>query len=29
MRLLVLATTTRDGRPISGTVDGFFHRGEH
>lgn len=28
MRLLVLATTTRDGRPITGTVDGFFHRGE-
>ena len=28
MRLLVLATTTRDGRPITGMVDGFFHRGE-
>ena len=28
MRLLVLATTTRDGRPLTATVDGFFHRGE-
>jgi nitroimidazol reductase NimA-like FMN-containing flavoprotein (pyridoxamine 5'-phosphate oxidase superfamily) len=27
MRLLVLATTTRDGRPITGPVDGVFHRG--
>jgi hypothetical protein len=27
MRLLVLATTTRDGRPITGAVDGVFHRG--
>ncbi len=27
MRLLVLATVTRDGRPISGPVDGFFFRG--
>ena len=28
MRLLVLATTTRDGHPLTATVDGFFHRGE-
>jgi len=28
MRLLVLATVTADGRPISGPVDGFFYRGE-
>ncbi len=27
MRLLVLATTTRDGRPITGPVDGVFFRG--
>ncbi len=27
MSLLVLATTTRDGRPIAGPVDGIFHRG--
>jgi uncharacterized pyridoxamine 5'-phosphate oxidase family protein len=27
MRLLVLATTTRDGRPITGPVDGVFYRG--
>ena len=27
MRLLVLATTTRDGRPINGPVDGIFYRG--
>jgi Pyridoxamine 5'-phosphate oxidase len=27
MRLLVLATVTRDGRPICGAVDGIFHRG--
>jgi hypothetical protein len=27
MRLLVLATSTRDGRPINGPVDGIFHRG--
>jgi nitroimidazol reductase NimA-like FMN-containing flavoprotein (pyridoxamine 5'-phosphate oxidase superfamily) len=27
MRLLVLATTTRDGRPINGAVDGVFYRG--
>lgn len=27
MRLLVLATSTRDGRPINGPVDGVFHRG--
>lgn len=27
MRLLVLATTTRDGRPITGAVDGIFYRG--
>ena len=28
MRLLVLATTTRDGAPIAGPVDGVFYRGE-
>ncbi|HVF31551.1 MAG TPA: pyridoxamine 5'-phosphate oxidase family protein [Acidimicrobiales bacterium] len=27
MRLLVLATATRDGRPIAGPVDGIFYRG--
>jgi nitroimidazol reductase NimA-like FMN-containing flavoprotein (pyridoxamine 5'-phosphate oxidase superfamily) len=27
MRLLVLATSTRDGRPINGPVDGVFYRG--
>lgn len=27
MRLLVLATVTRDGRPIAGPVDGIFFRG--
>ena len=27
MCLLVLATVTRDGRPIAGPVDGIFHRG--
>jgi uncharacterized pyridoxamine 5'-phosphate oxidase family protein len=27
MRLLVLATVTADGRPITGAVDGIFHRG--
>ncbi len=27
MRLLVLATATRDGRPINGPVDGVFYRG--
>jgi nitroimidazol reductase NimA-like FMN-containing flavoprotein (pyridoxamine 5'-phosphate oxidase superfamily) len=27
MRLLVLATVTADGRPITGPVDGLFHRG--
>lgn len=27
MTLLVLATTTSDGRPIAGPVDGIFHRG--
>lgn len=27
MCLLVLATSTRDGRPISGPVDGIFYRG--
>lgn len=27
MRLLVLATSTRDGRPIAGPVDGIFYRG--
>lgn len=28
MRLLVLATSTRDGRPVCGPVDGIFYRGE-
>lgn len=28
MRLLVLATVTRDCRPIAGPVDGFFLRGD-
>lgn len=27
MRLLVLATVTADGRPITGPVDGIFYRG--
>jgi hypothetical protein len=27
MRLLVLSTSTRDGRPINGPVDGIFYRG--
>lgn len=27
MRLLVLATVTRDARPITGPVDGIFYRG--
>src|SRR4051794_20394793 len=27
MRLLTLATVTRDGRPLAGPVDGIFHRG--
>jgi nitroimidazol reductase NimA-like FMN-containing flavoprotein (pyridoxamine 5'-phosphate oxidase superfamily) len=27
MRLLVLATVTRDGRPMAGPVDGIFYRG--
>lgn len=27
MRLLALATTTRDGRPMTGAVDGIFYRG--
>jgi hypothetical protein len=27
MRLLVVATVTRDGRPISGPLDSIFHRG--
>jgi hypothetical protein len=27
MVLLTLATVTRDGRPITGPVDGFFYRG--
>ena len=27
MRLLVLGTSTRDGRPINGPVDGIFYRG--
>lgn len=27
MRLLTLATSTRDGRPVSGPVDGIFYRG--
>lgn len=26
MRLLVLATSTRDGRPVTGPVDGIFYR---
>jgi nitroimidazol reductase NimA-like FMN-containing flavoprotein (pyridoxamine 5'-phosphate oxidase superfamily) len=28
MRLLALATVTRDGRPLVGPVDGLFYRGE-
>lgn len=28
MVLLVLATSTRDGRPLTGAVDGFFVRGK-
>ncbi len=28
MCLLVLATVTRDGRPINGPVDGIFYRGD-
>ena len=28
MSLLVLATVTRDGRPLNGPVDGIFYRGE-
>ena len=28
MRLLVLATVTKDGRPIAGPVDGIFYRGD-
>jgi len=28
MSLLTLATTTRDGAPIAGAVDGIFYRGE-
>jgi len=28
MCLLTLATTTSDGRPITGPVDGVFHRGD-
>lgn len=28
MRLLTLATSTRDGRPINGPVDGIFYRGQ-
>jgi general stress protein 26 len=28
MRLLVLATSTADGRPLASPVDGFFYRGE-
>ncbi len=28
VRLLVLATSTRDGRPIAGPVDGIFYRGD-
>jgi hypothetical protein len=28
MRLLTLATTTADGRPLAAPVDGFFYRGE-
>jgi len=27
MKLIVLATVTRDGRPINGPVDGIFYRG--
>lgn len=27
MRLLTLATVTRDGRPVTGPVDGVFYRG--
>jgi hypothetical protein len=27
MRLLVLATSTHDGRPMTGAVDGIFYRG--
>jgi nitroimidazol reductase NimA-like FMN-containing flavoprotein (pyridoxamine 5'-phosphate oxidase superfamily) len=27
VRLLVLATVTADGRPLTGPVDGIFHRG--
>jgi nitroimidazol reductase NimA-like FMN-containing flavoprotein (pyridoxamine 5'-phosphate oxidase superfamily) len=27
MSLLVLATVTKDGRPLNGPVDGIFHRG--
>lgn len=27
MRVLVLATVTRDGRPLTGPVDGWFYRG--
>jgi hypothetical protein len=27
MRLLVVATVTADGRPVTGPVDGIFHRG--
>lgn len=27
MRLLTLATTTADGRPLAGAVDGLFYRG--
>lgn len=27
MRLLVLATVTKDGRPVAGPVDGIFYRG--
>lgn len=27
MRVLVLATITRDGRPLTGPVDGWFYRG--
>jgi hypothetical protein len=28
MTLLVLATTTKDGRPLNGPVDGIFYRGK-
>ena len=28
MRLLVLATVTKDGRPVAGPVDGIFYRGD-